>query len=601
MPIGRDQPREIRVLVIDDNGDFADLTAEMLKTDHPEFQVEIATDPTVVLECLDEGIDCLVSDYEMPEMDGIELLQAVREEHPDLPFILFTGKGSETIASEAISAGVTDYLQKSSCPDQYDILAQRITNAVEKQRAQQRVQQSLEAIETATAGISLLGGNGEFIYVNDAYATIFGYNREELLGEHWEILYRDEDVPEIRESILPAARDGIWRGESTHLDKDGNTVVTDHTLTYADDNTLVCTVDDITEKKRITNELRLKERAMDAAPIGVTIADATRDDEPIMYANDGFVELTGNSKEQILGENCRFLQGEGTSEEAVSRIREAIDNNEPVSVELRNYRQDGEEFWNRLSIAPIRDRDGTVTHYVGFQEDVTERKQTEQKATALLNQFEEFGSVLSHDLQKPLAKARSRIQLARKTNDLEQLDRADSNLGRLNTLINDFAEVMREGQIAGEMREIDLDSISKSVWNATAPASMTLEVVDAPQITADQQALRRLLENLFRNASDHAETDAQVRVGALSDGFYIADDGPGIPEHRREDIFSPGYTTDDEGTGMGLTSVWQIVLAHGWDITVTESQWDGARFEITTQPDSKQSASSPDQLSSSVT
>jgi len=160
---------------------------------------------------------------------------------------------------------------------------------------------------------------------------------------------------------------------------------------------------------------------------------------------------------------------------------------------------------------------------------------------------------------------------------------------------------MREGQIAGEMREIDLDSISKSVWNATAPASMTLEVVDAPQITADQQALRRLLENLFRNASDHAETDAQVRVGALSDGFYIADDGPGIPEHRREDIFSPGYTTDDEGTGMGLTSVWQIVLAHGWDITVTESQWDGARFEITTQPDSKQSASSPDQLSSSVT
>jgi len=313
MPIGRDQPREIRVLVIDDNGDFADLTAEMLKTDHPEFQVEIATDPTVVLECLDEGIDCLVSDYEMPEMDGIELLQAVREEHPDLPFILFTGKGSETIASEAISAGVTDYLQKSSCPDQYDILAQRITNAVEKQRAQQRVQQSLEAIETATAGISLLGGNGEFIYVNDAYATIFGYNREELLGEHWEILYRDEDVPEIRESILPAARDGIWRGESTHLDKDGNPVVTDHTLTYADDNTLVCTVDDITEKKRITNELRLKERAMDAAPIGVTIADATRDDEPIMYANDGFVELTGNSKEQILGENCRFLQGEGTS------------------------------------------------------------------------------------------------------------------------------------------------------------------------------------------------------------------------------------------------------------------------------------------------
>jgi PAS domain S-box-containing protein len=126
--------------------------------------------------------------------------------------------------------------------------------------------------------------------------------------------------------------------------------------------------------------LGLKERALDEAPIGVTIADATREDEPLIYVNDAFEDLTGYTAEETLGRNCRFLQGPETDSEAVAEMRTAIDADEPVSVELRNYRKDGTQFWNRVDIAPIEDETGAVTHFVGFQTDVTARREAEREA-----------------------------------------------------------------------------------------------------------------------------------------------------------------------------------------------------------------------------
>lgn len=123
----------------------------------------------------------------------------------------------------------------------------------------------------------------------------------------------------------------------------------------------------------------LSARTMDASPIGITIDDATLDDEQVVYVNDGFCELTGYEREEILGQNCRLLQGEEMDEATVAEIRQAIDAEEPITTEIRNYRKDGTMFWNRLTITPIEDETGTVTHYLGFQEDISERKVYEQE------------------------------------------------------------------------------------------------------------------------------------------------------------------------------------------------------------------------------
>ncbi|MFA9417138.1 PAS domain S-box protein [Natrinema sp. HArc-T2] len=125
-------------------------------------------------------------------------------------------------------------------------------------------------------------------------------------------------------------------------------------------------------------DLALKSRAIDTAPIGITISDPEQPDNPLLYVNEGFEEVTGYSAAEAVGRNCRFLQGPETRTEPVDEMRAAIGADEPITVELKNYRADGTVFWNRVTIAPIRDDEGTVTNYVGFQEDVTERVESRQ-------------------------------------------------------------------------------------------------------------------------------------------------------------------------------------------------------------------------------
>ncbi|MFC7176130.1 PAS domain-containing protein [Halosegnis marinus] len=124
--------------------------------------------------------------------------------------------------------------------------------------------------------------------------------------------------------------------------------------------------------------LELYERAMNGANVGISIADATAEDLPLVYVNDGFEEMTGYDRAEVLGRNCRFLQGEGTDPATVRRLREGIEAERPVAVEIRNYRKSGEPFWNRVEVVPVEGDDGETAHFIGFQRDVTERKDREE-------------------------------------------------------------------------------------------------------------------------------------------------------------------------------------------------------------------------------
>jgi PAS domain S-box-containing protein len=371
-----DVGKEIRILHIDDDHSFSDLVSTFLQRERTDFDVVTKNDPRDGLDCLKEvDVDCIVCDYEMPGLDGLDVLEQVRDEFPDLPFILFTGKGSEEIASEAISKGVTEYLQKGGGTEQYEVLANRIEQAVARYRAERQMTRGFHAIETALDGISLLDGEGRFIYVNKSYADITGYDRGELLGEQWELLYRDDEIDRAHNEMLPQAWANKWEGQTVYVRKDGDLVDVDHRLTYTSDDTLICTISDISEAEEVREELSLKEQAMDAAPVGITITDPKQEDNPIIYTNDKFVELTGYPRDEVIGRNCRFLQGDETREEARAEMREAISNAEAVTVELRNYRKDGEMFWNRVNIVPVSEKNGETEHFVGFQQDVTDQRE----------------------------------------------------------------------------------------------------------------------------------------------------------------------------------------------------------------------------------
>ena len=167
------QSGSVTVLHVDDEPDLCEVVAEFLEHRHDWLDVETATDAASGIEYVrQDGVDCVVSDYDMPQKDGLEFLRSLREEHPDLPFILYTGKGSEEIASEAISAGVDDYLQKEATTDQYDVLANRIKNVVDRQRAQSAAAAADDRyhnlIDTAPVPIMVFEETGAIVYVNDA-------------------------------------------------------------------------------------------------------------------------------------------------------------------------------------------------------------------------------------------------------------------------------------------------------------------------------------------------------------------------------------------------------------------------------------------------
>ena len=134
------------------------------------------------------------------------------------------------------------------------------------------------------------------------------------------------------------------------------------------------------ERSREAIDEELKQRALDEAPVGITISDPDLPDNPMVYVNESYTQMTGYDSLEALGRNCRFLQGTGSDPETVAAMREAIDAEEPVSVELVNYRTNGSSFWNRVDIAPIHDESGAVTHFVGFQMDITARKRAEAAA-----------------------------------------------------------------------------------------------------------------------------------------------------------------------------------------------------------------------------
>lgn len=178
---------DVRVLHVDDQAEYLDLTKELLERADESISV---TGTTTVVEALnlleEEEFDCVVSDYDMPVTNGLEFLELVRESHPDIPFILFTGKGSEDIASEAIAAGVTDYIQKKGGIDQYEILANRIQNVVDRYRTQQHFWDALswyeQLVEQNLTGVFLVQDD-QFVYLNDRFADLFGYRRQGLLEE----------------------------------------------------------------------------------------------------------------------------------------------------------------------------------------------------------------------------------------------------------------------------------------------------------------------------------------------------------------------------------------------------------------------------------
>jgi signal transduction histidine kinase len=222
-----------------------------------------------------------------------------------------------------------------------------------------------------------------------------------------------------------------------------------------------------------------------------------------------------------------------------------------------------------------------LTRWVSYE---IERERTTVSLQRERDRLDQFASTVSHDLRNPLAVLQGWLEMAEESGDPEQFERCYDAVDRMDRLIDDLLVLARRGVVVRTTEAISLNSISEEAWTMIEAPAATLGIETDQAVDADRDRLKQLLENLFRNAIDHAGEDVTVTVGELTDteGFYIADDGPGIPADQREQVFDTGFSTKEAGTGLGLGIVAEIVDAHGWEVRVTEAATGGARFEITT-------------------
>ncbi len=758
---GTEDVPDLLVLVVDDEPDVVELTASMLESESARITTATATSASDGLDHLSSrDVDCVVSDFDMPETNGLEFLDAVREAHPALPFILFTGKGSEEIASEAIARGVSDYLQKDIGSDQYTLLANRVHNAVSQYRAERqahlqtrintvvnevnqrlvRAEQStgvyralcsvltetgnLEAawagpydastdriepvyatdregraldspstvdvsgtdspvgaaiaanevritpdppswyglrsteadvagatagslvvvplgiadsvlgvvcglvsselgvdaterrmlaelgddaghaldalavrrelrqyeriVETVPDGVFLLNSEGTIDFVNETAARMIGMDPGQLQGtpfpslvesglfepavmeEYVELVRgllssstaRERDTLEVHVE-LPDGTERIWE---VHVSLRGGGEAFSGTVGVLHDAT-----------ERFEREAELREaktryqHLVETSPAPIVIYDA---DGVVVFANEAAADLVGaDSPSIIVGTSALEFIHPDDREDSRRQIRRVLQDREPVvGIERTLQGLDGDERYVVLATSPIT-YEGDPAGQVVLN-DVTELQRERRR-------LDEFARRVSHDLRNPLTALSSRLELAESTGEQEHFERCRDAVERMDDLIDDLLALARKGKRIDEPRPTDLAAAARDSWMGPNRDDVTLAVETDRRVVADPDRLRDLLENLLGNAIEHAGPDVTVTVGTVEDGFYVADDGPGIPPERRNAVLRDGYSETEGGTGFGLSIVADIVDAHGWSLAVDESAAGGARFTVT--------------------
>jgi PAS domain S-box-containing protein len=396
----------IRVLHVDDDPSLAETAALYLQKHHDRFEVLTETSASDGLDRLTStAVDCIVSDYDMPRMDGLDFLEAVRERDPGLPFVLFTGKGSEEIASEAISAGVTEYLQKGGSTDQYTLLANRIERAVAENRAKQALEESERMFSTL---ISNLPGmvyrarnepDWPMEFVSDGCRDLTGYDPGELedgtvewgpdvlheddFGTMWDPVQAALDAHEpfeVTYRIRTADDDVKWVWEQGRgVYEDGDLVALEGFVT------------DITERKRAEQSRRKYETIVETMDDAAFILDT---DGRFEFVNEAFREFGGFDPEEAVGEDGSLFEDEVT-EDTRRRYGELVDgiaSGERSRAETELVVDVNDAGPRTIDLRLTRfEEDGEFAGIIGIARDVTDRKERERELTRYRELVETVG------------------------------------------------------------------------------------------------------------------------------------------------------------------------------------------------------------------
>lgn len=343
-------------------------------------------------------------------------------------------------------------------------------------------------------------------------------------------------------------------------------------------------------------ELHLNRRIFRSVTSGISVANASLPDFPLTYVNPAFEVMTGYSLEEVQGRNCRFLQGKDHDQPGLDIIRQAIRDKREALAVIKNYRKDGSPFWNELSLSPIRNRDGEVTHFVGIQTDVTARMEFEAalRESEKLAAVGRLASTIAHEINNPLESVMNLIYIALQTDCSNEtkhyLETADNELQRVKVITTQSLRFFKQSTkpqavLCSELLASMLELYRSRLTNASV--TMELRERSTQPIICMESEIRQVLNNLVSNAIDAMKTSGgrllvrtreatEWRNGSKGVMITIADDGTGIDPDLVRNIYKAFFTTKGiGGTGLGLWISSEIVDRHKGRMVVRSSQRPG--------------------------
>ena len=435
--------------------------------------------------------------------------------------------------------------------------------------------------------------DGTITHVSPAITRILGYDPGELVGHegfefvHPEDRERNADAleavlsnPSESETVEVRFRhaDGSWRWiEATMRNRVDDDIIDGVLLSSRD----------ITERKEYEREARELaeeyEALLNSVEDAIFLMNVEEDGNGVRFEferlSPSYERQTGITTEEVQGQTPQAVFGEEQGAELAANYHRCVKTGEPISYQEELRVSEGARFW-QTKLAPVVS-DGEITRLVGVTRNVTERVERERQLRQQNERLGEFASVISHDLRSPLNVAQGRAALLAEQGESEHLDPLLQALDRMEAIVEDTLTLARQGDTISETESVSLINLVGKCWATVDTDDATIEIVDEMTFQADPGRLRHVFENLFRNAVEHGGSDVTVRVGCHNElRIYVEDNGPGIPVEKRDEVFEPGHSSAQGGTGFGLTIVKRIVEAHGWELSVADGTEGGARFEF---------------------
>ena len=370
----------------------------------------------------------------------------------------------------------------------------------------------------------------------------------------------------------------------------------------------------ITASKRLASELLIKNKAIDEAHTSIIISDALQKDFPITYVNEAFEKLTGYSSEEVLKHNCRFLQGKDSDENVIIEINKALSNNQPITVTILNYKKDGTAFYNQLTLNPIFNDKGVVTHILGLQSDVTEQEkatrytqQAQIKAEESAKLKSNFLASMSHEIRTPMNGIMGMLSLLLgsqlNTEQKHHASLAKSSSESLLTIINDILDFSKieagkldiepiEFNLVSHLRET-IESIIGKAEEKGVEVILDVSNITTQYVLGDPGRIRQILINLLGNAIKFTDNGSIIVCAMLENQTdhllftcSVQDHGIGIEQDRLAHIFDSFTQADASttrkfgGTGLGLAICKQLVELMEGSISIDSTPGLGSTFSF---------------------